>query len=196
MKNTRILILMLGIVVSLILAIVYVQSGIATAQCQFQPRSLDQASTKEIVSAATTYSCKFFEVKGTPSARLVRPAEAADLQDLGLDPRTVCLKRPVSLVVLEGEFVQSSRGQGVETTYKYVLTLFDLQAGDAIYLKASRNGGSFRDLLGDPSLPDDPLLVPKEMLELRQDPGPADPEPVIDDLCVEHPVSPTAAPPG
>lgn len=195
MKNIRILIPILGIVVALILTIVYAQSGTAFSPCQFQPRSLARASTEEIVDAAATYSCGFFEVKGTPSARLVRAAQVSDLQDLGLDPRTVCLKRPITLVVLEGEFVQSPRGQGVEKTYKYVLTLFDLEVGDALYLKASRNGGSFRDLLGDPSLPDDPLLVPKEMLQLSEPPGPSDPEPVIDDPCVDHPTSPTAAPP-
>ncbi|MBI4670853.1 MAG: hypothetical protein HY741_04185 [Chloroflexi bacterium] len=164
MKNRRILIPGGALLFTILLTIAYLRVQDATAKCSFQAHDLTTASTEEIGTAAVQYSCSQFQTDGKTDVLLVRMVEDSDLVELGLDPDNICKDRPLRLVIVQGDFTSKTGLQKKESKYKYISYIFDLATGSPMSWATSRNGGAFRKLLDDPTLPDDPIVVAPRLL--------------------------------
>ncbi|MBI4670619.1 MAG: hypothetical protein HY741_02990 [Chloroflexi bacterium] len=142
----------------------YLGSHYASAQCNFQARSLTEATPQEIATAATQYTCTQFNAAGETRVRLSRRVNDSDLLELGLHPENICRDQPLYLVIVQGNFTSKLERRGKEIKYKYVSYVFDLTTGNPISWATSQNGGAFRKILDDATLPDDPVMVPPELL--------------------------------
>jgi hypothetical protein len=103
-------------------------------------------------------------VKGVPQVVLSKPSLKADLLDLGFIPGDdISADQPLMIVILKGDFnigVPCMQGvkinQNEERTHvKYMAYVFDVRSGEALITMSSKNGGIFRKVLNDPTLPDD-----------------------------------------
>jgi hypothetical protein len=139
---------------------------------------------------------------------LVRPITRDEFETVGIpwvalpDPEP-----PLAVVILHGRFVV--RGSLIDQSIQlpeaaYFLLVIDLEEGYPFLYMSSRRGGGFRDLLQDPSLPDDgpPLFPPLQPPSTSSSPLPvpnfADPglrEYIMAASASQHPPTPSTTRP-
>ncbi len=137
--------------------------SITDKQFSYGVSSLVGATPEQVGRFAVEYAQHNATVSGgIPQVLLSRPVTLEDLPNLGLD----CVGtpgeyngRPLVLVVLKGGFQLNQLS--LTTTkdsniYHYLAYVFDLKSAKPTYTKASGNGGAFRLVLNDPTLPVDP----------------------------------------
>ena len=196
MLRTKILI---SIFVTLILGIAlaaYLYPKPAIAECGRSNRSLLNASSAEIGTLAIGMACRDFAATTNPNVILSRTLLPSDLPSLHLDPVDICSKHKLDLVVLKGDFDYTNAVHGIETHYSYVAYVIDREEGIDIMMATSKNGGPFRELLNDPSLPDDPIIAPKQSRADVLSPEPTDPPEINESPkdCGGDSIQPTRAP--
>jgi|GEM_PF-3034878 len=122
-------------------------------------RNLVGASTEQIASFAQQYAKVQPGADGSePRVLLVRFVKNEELNGLGIQ----CLnfsaieEPPLALVVLKGNFgTTKPAADGSIDHSSYEVLIFDLWAAEAAYGAGSLNGGSLRQVLNDPNLPED-----------------------------------------
>jgi len=140
----------------------------------FIRRSLTGALPQDVGQVAVEYTRARFKVNsGTPNVIVARKPTINDLSALGFsneeyDPQD----NPLMLVVLKGDFDVSNMHRRYNAKrhkqVNYIAYLFDLRAGGPTFIQTSAKGGILRNLLNDPSLPDDPVANPEALEELKK----------------------------
>lgn len=131
---------------------------------QFVRHSLANATSEEIGQEALSYVHNDFDIRsGTPKIVLSRSVTEDDLPGLGLGRVSfgASVHPPLALVILKGDFGQGHfLGTGVSATdqFIYVAYIYDLWAGAPTSTIASKDGGIFRQALGDSTLPIVPTI--------------------------------------
>jgi|SRR5581483_8653605 len=196
MSRTKILI---GIFVTLIIGIAlaaYLRPQLVKAECGRSNRSMVNVSSAEMGTIAIGMACRDFAFTADPNVILSRTLLPSDLPSLYLDAEDICSGHKLDLVILKGAFHYTNAVHATESDYSYVAYVIDREEGIDIMMATSKNGGPFRKLLNDPSLPDDPIIVPKQSVTKVLSPEPTDP-PEINEIpksCGDASIRPTRAP--
>lgn len=140
----------------------------------FNRRSLTGALPEEVEQVALDYTLARFKVlSGTPNVVVTRRATTNDLSSLGFPTdRYDSEDNPLMLIVLKGDFDVTNMGRRANSKWHkqvdYIVYLFDLRAGVPTLTQTSAKGGILRNLLNDPSLPDDPVANPEALEQLKR----------------------------
>ena len=124
------------------------------------PSALTNASEAQVGQVALNLVRQDFDIRsGTPQIVLTRSIVRDNLPKLNLPsiPRTTIEEPPLMLVVIKGDFGSSHlpsivTGQ-TDQVFKYIGYIFDLWAGAPTLTMADPDGGEFRTVLGDLTLP-------------------------------------------
>jgi hypothetical protein len=152
---------------------------------------------------AIDYANRAFPDKSqAPEAVVARPITNEELTGLGLPSGFFldCIDPPpMMLVILKGDFDISGLSRSIKPAQsparaKYILYVYDLREGAPTLITASVNGGAFRRALNDPSIPDDPTVVPAPSGPTAQSKLPPLPTPSRTRVCQTDLVAPTASP--
>ncbi len=137
--------------------------GITDKQFSYGTSSLIGATPEQVGRFAVEYAQHNAIVQGAiPHILLSQPVTLEDLPKVGLDCVGTAGEyngRPLVLVILKGDFQlnQLSLTTTKDTNiYHYLAYVFDLKSAKPTYTKASGNGGVFRLVLNDPTLPVNP----------------------------------------
>jgi hypothetical protein len=132
---------------------------------RWQGRSLVTASPHKVGQVAIEFTQSIYRViDGTPQVVLARPVIAEDFPSLGLG-QAEATDTGLMLVILKGNFdmsnMQAARhSRQRNRPVKFVAYMFNLSTGVPVLTMISWNGGLFRTILNDPTLPDDGLDAP------------------------------------
>lgn len=128
------------------------------------------ASPAEVGQVALKHTRETFRVRsGTPQAMLARPFSIKEVRLLGIESLLgydEASAPPMMVVVIKGDLemldmLSPSPSDAQSMRVKYVCYLYDLRTGEPFLKATSPNGSAFRQLLNDPTIPEDPTLVPK-----------------------------------
>lgn len=134
-----------------------------SSRFEYGTSTLIGASPAEVGEFAVTYAQHQLVVHGTPEVLISRTVTREEIASLGLG----CInfssieEPPLRLVIMKGDFdlshMPGTTSPAVKSTWQahYVAYVFDAWAAQATYLTSSRNGGRFRQVLGDQSLAED-----------------------------------------
>ena len=124
------------------------------------PSALTNASGTQVGQVALDLVRRDFDVRsGTPQVVFTRSIVRDDLPKLNLPsiPKTTIEEPPLMLVIIEGDFgpahLPSIVTGPTDQVFKYIGYVFDLWAGSPTLTLADPDGGEFRAVLGDPTLP-------------------------------------------
>jgi len=160
----------LGLLVGGVLSVAVVLSVVRTDPVQgmqsFRWRPLVLATDEEIGRYALQLAQQdgHLVVIGSPIVRFARRMTVEELEEAGLGrPIDRCEPPPRAYAVLQGEF-DTSRSPGGSGRYvtagapiRFIGYLIDLSTGLALSTNASPDGGRFRAILNDPTLPNLPM---------------------------------------
>ncbi len=140
----------------------------------FTPSSLIDALPQRVGQVAIDYTQARFKVlSGASNVVVVRKPTTNDFSALGFptdeyEPQD----NPLMLVVVKGDFEVSNMRGGANSKWHrrvaYIAYLFDLRAGVPTLTQTSAKGGILRELLNDPTLPDDPVANPEALDQLKK----------------------------
>ncbi|PZS00588.1 MAG: hypothetical protein DLM69_06295 [Candidatus Chloroheliales bacterium] len=138
------------------------------------PAPLVNASPEEIGQLAVKFARNHGTIRsGEPQVLLTRPVTLHELTALGLGEHDVesIEEPPLMLVILKGDFSPFPKpgagegfpsGQGTTqpdaSRIAYVAYVYDLWRGIPMIIQESKDGGIFKKVLNDPTLPDVPPL--------------------------------------
>ncbi len=196
MSRTKILISIFVILITGITLAIYLRPQLVKAECGRSNRSMVNASSAEMGTIAIGMACRDFAFTANPNVILSRTLVPSDLSSIHLAPEDICAGHTLDLVILKGDFHYTNAVHGTQSDYSYVAYVIDREEGIDIMMATSKNGGPFRKLLNDPSLPDDPIIVPKQSLTKVLSPEATDP-PEINEIpknCGDASIRPTRAP--
>lgn len=149
-------------------------------------RSLVGATNQQIGQYAVDYTTHHFQViTGTPQVVLVKSVKAEDLPGLGLDSVSFesVEKPPLVLVIVKGSFGFGNISAAISLSAMkkwqatYVSYVFDIWSAEAASTITSVNGGIFRKVLNDPTLPDDDTPNANQYIDDMSQLTPSPPDP-------------------
>src|SRR6266480_435962 len=127
-----------------------------------EARGLANASAEEVASNALAQTIRRVGiVSGQPEVVLVRRVRGDELDALGILDSPLMLtteEPPLALVILRGDFDVRNMFPGFQhlenPRRQYIGYLYDLWAGAPMGYFSSETGSEFREVLNDPSIPD------------------------------------------
>lgn len=126
------------------------------------PVSLVNASPEQIGQLAVEFARGHHTIRsGEPQVLLTRPTTLHELTAMGLGEHDVeSIERPpLMLVLLKGDFYPfpkpgADESSSADQHITYVAYVYDLWGGTPLIIQESKDGGIFKKVLNDPTLPD------------------------------------------
>ncbi|MBI4790016.1 MAG: hypothetical protein HY782_23525 [Chloroflexi bacterium] len=177
----------------------YAQVQVASANCQFNQRSLLTASLSDVEQQARDYACARLQGVGSLQTLLNRSITPSEALSLFPTTGTFCRDQKLALVVLKGDFVQEVGFLKERPHFAYVVLVMDLKRGAPTIISARPHGEGLGTILKDPVYPTE---VPQSIPEIGPDvisklnlPAPLQPLGVLRECLPDDYVAPTARPP-